>query len=64
MIASERLDDDPDWRLLEPGELLCVQDGKATSQQPFAPPAQLLTLDDMRGKEIPVDFEEGSKTGV
>ncbi|MCX4834569.1 class II glutamine amidotransferase [Streptomyces sp. NBC_01016] len=64
VIASERLDDDPDWRLLEPGELLCIQDGKATSQRPFAPPAQLLTLDDMRGKEIPVDFEEGSKTGV
>ncbi len=46
VIATERMDDDPGWRLLDPGELLRI-DGNlaATSNYPLPPrPARLLTL--------------------
>ena len=45
LIASERMDDDPRWRLLDSGELLHVNAdlGIATSN-PFAPPRHLLQL--------------------
>jgi predicted glutamine amidotransferase len=49
VIATERMDDDPAWRLLDPGELL--HDGpdlQLTSRTPFpANPSQLLTLNDL-----------------
>ncbi|MER6630751.1 class II glutamine amidotransferase [Streptomyces sp. NPDC000987] len=50
VVASERMDDNPDWRLLEPGELLHVGAGLRTSRHHVVPhaPAHPLTLDDLR----------------
>jgi glutamine amidotransferase len=50
IVASERLDDDPAWRLLESGELLHVgADLQITSQIALPdPPVHLLTLADLR----------------
>ena len=48
-IASEKMDDDPGWRLLDAGELLHV-DGELNVTSTAAidgPPAHLLTLDDL-----------------
>ncbi|TYK42831.1 class II glutamine amidotransferase [Actinomadura decatromicini] len=51
VLASERLDDDPGWRLLDPGELLVV-DGRATSSvRPFDAPAHPLTVADLSETE-------------
>jgi len=49
IVASERMDDDPGWRLLEPGELVHVRaDLSITSSHPLpAAPAHLLTLADL-----------------
>lgn len=49
IIASERMDDDPGWRLLDPGELLCVgPDLTVTSSTPFpAVPRHLLQESDL-----------------
>jgi glutamine amidotransferase len=49
VIASERMDDDPAWRLLEPGELLHVgPDLRADRSTPFPPePRHLLRLSDL-----------------
>lgn len=49
IIASERMDDDPGWRLLDPGELLHAgPDLKLDSSTPFpAEPRLLLTLNDL-----------------
>jgi glutamine amidotransferase len=49
VIASEPMDDDPGWRLLESGELLHVDAGlRVSSRQVLdAPPKQLLTLADL-----------------
>jgi glutamine amidotransferase len=49
VIASERMDDDPGWRLLDPGELLHVgPDLALTSSAPFpAGPRYRLTLNDL-----------------
>ncbi|MFF2191832.1 hypothetical protein [Streptomyces sp. NPDC058157] len=58
VVASERLDADPDWRLLDPGELLVIADGKAVSHHPFDLPAHHLTLDDLRGVEVGADFRD------
>ena len=49
VIASERMDDDPDWRLLESGELLHV-DGElgVSSERILArPPKRQLSLEDL-----------------
>ncbi|WP_067488048.1 class II glutamine amidotransferase [Actinomadura hibisca] len=51
VIASERMDDNPDWRLMEPGELLVVDGLTATSSFPFDPPAHQLTTEDLSAKE-------------
>ncbi|MCQ4081717.1 class II glutamine amidotransferase [Streptomyces sp. RB6PN25] len=50
VVASERLDDNPHWRLLRSGELLHAGPGpRVTSRVALPePPAQLLTLDDLR----------------
>lgn len=50
VIASERMDDNPDWRLMEPGELLHVEPGLHTTSRMVLhdPPAHLLTLSDLR----------------
>ncbi|MFG2005996.1 class II glutamine amidotransferase [Spirillospora sp. NPDC048911] len=47
VIASEPMSDDPDWRLLEPGELLIVDGLNATSQFPFDDPAHPLRTEDL-----------------
>ncbi len=49
IIASERMDDDPGWRLLEPGELLHVSSTlEIGSSAPFPPePAHLLRVSDL-----------------
>jgi len=50
VIASERMDDHPDWRLMEPGELLHVGPGLHTTHRVVLPdpPAHQLTLADLR----------------
>ncbi|MFS4104717.1 class II glutamine amidotransferase [Streptomyces sp. PD-S100-1] len=50
VVASERMDDHPGWRLLEPGELLHVGPGpKAAGRVVLTePPVHRLTLDDLR----------------
>jgi predicted glutamine amidotransferase len=49
IVATERMDGDPGWRLLEPGELVHIDSGlRIRSSQPFAPePAHLLALADL-----------------
>jgi predicted glutamine amidotransferase len=49
VLASERMDDDPDWRLLESGELLQVgaQLGVSSTRILERPPKRLLTLDEL-----------------
>jgi predicted glutamine amidotransferase len=49
VVASEPMDEHPDWRLLEPGELLHVApDLRCTSTTPIGdPPAHQLTLTDL-----------------
>ncbi|WP_173100717.1 class II glutamine amidotransferase [Actinomadura verrucosospora] len=47
VLASERMDDAPGWRLLDPGELLVVDGREAASQYPFDPPAHRITRDDL-----------------
>ena len=50
VVASERLDDSPHWRLLAPGELLHVGPGREVSSRVIlsGPPAHALTLADLR----------------
>jgi glutamine amidotransferase len=52
VIASERMDEDPGWRLLAPGELLHVDgDLNVFATTPFdRPPAHQLSLEDLTGK--------------
>jgi len=49
IIASERMDDDPGWRLLDPGELLHVHSGLTVdSSAPFPPaPRHLVRLSEL-----------------
>ena len=49
VVATEKMDDDPGWRLLEPGELLHVPaDLECVSRSIIdRPPARLLTLQDL-----------------
>ena len=48
VIASEPMDDDPAWRLMDSGELLhLTADGAITSERPFGPLAQPLALEDL-----------------
>ncbi|MFJ4515636.1 class II glutamine amidotransferase [Streptomyces sp. NPDC088816] len=50
VVASERMDENPGWRLLEAGELLHVDSGLSTTGRLVLPepPAHLLTLDELR----------------
>ena len=50
IIASERMDEDPGWRLLEPGELIHVDTGPAVESAIVldGPPARQLTLEDLQ----------------
>jgi glutamine amidotransferase len=48
VIASEPMDDDPAWRLMDSGELLhLTADGELRSERPFGPLAQPLALEDL-----------------
>ena len=48
VIASEPMDDDPAWRLMDSGELLhLAADGTVTSERPFGPLARPLALEDL-----------------
>jgi glutamine amidotransferase len=49
VIASERMDADPGWRMLESGELVHVDHNLRVSAQRIldGPPAQPLTLEDL-----------------
>ena len=48
VIASEPMDDDPAWRLMDSGELLhLTTDGAITSERPFGALAQPLALEDL-----------------
>ncbi|MEU0598624.1 class II glutamine amidotransferase [Streptomyces sp. NPDC006393] len=50
VVASERMDDNPDWRLMEPGELIAVGADLRTTHRVVLPdpPAHQLALDDLR----------------
>ncbi|MEV0123755.1 class II glutamine amidotransferase [Streptomyces sp. NPDC050703] len=50
VVASERIDDNPHWRLMDPGELLHVGPGPHTTRRAILPdpPSHQLTLDDLR----------------
>jgi glutamine amidotransferase len=63
VIASERMDDDAGWRLLEPGELVHVDgDLNVTSTTPVdRPPAHQLSLEDLTGKAA---SSQAEKTAV
>ncbi|MFJ8311717.1 MULTISPECIES: class II glutamine amidotransferase [unclassified Streptomyces] len=52
VVASERMDDHPEWRLMEPGELLHVTpDGRADRRLALPdPPAHPLRLSDMSAR--------------
>lgn len=51
VLASERLDNEPGWRLLDPGELLMLDGTEASSMFPFDAPAHPLTAADLSGAE-------------
>ncbi|SNT45582.1 glutamine amidotransferase [Actinomadura meyerae] len=51
VLASEPMDDDPGWRLLEPGELLVVDGLAEESLFPFAPPRHPLRRADLSLRE-------------
>jgi predicted glutamine amidotransferase len=52
IVASERLDEDPGWSELEPGELVCVPATLAVRRRRIldGPPARQLTLADLQGR--------------
>ncbi|MBA9004788.1 MULTISPECIES: class II glutamine amidotransferase [Thermomonospora] len=51
VVASEPMDDDPGWRLLEPGELLVIDGLKEESLFPFDRPRHQLTEADLTAAE-------------
>ena len=52
VIASEAMDEDPDWRMIEPGELVRVGPDLRVERELILPdpPAHALTLDDLEGR--------------
>lgn len=48
VVASEPMDDDPAWRLMDSGELLHLgADATVTSERPFGPLAHALSIEDL-----------------
>jgi glutamine amidotransferase len=48
IVASERMDDDPGWRLVRPGELLHVDaELRVTSHTPFRQPRRLIRIEQL-----------------
>src|SRR5262249_29703240 len=63
VIASERMDEDPGWRLLEPGELLHADgDLNVTSAHIDRQPAHQLSLEDLTGKAATSQTEKRMAT--
>lgn len=52
VVASERMDDDPDWRPLAPGELLIIDGLEATSLFPLDEPKRRLREADLSLREV------------
>jgi glutamine amidotransferase len=52
VVATERMDEDPGWRPLAPGELVHVAPGQVVTSRTgvLPPPAHLLTLDDLHAR--------------
>ena len=65
IIASERMDDDPGWRLLDPGELVHVSaDLSIATSSPFpATPAHLLRLADLEPGAAAAQHPEDARPG-
>ncbi len=65
IIASERMDDDPGWRLLAPGELVHVSaDLSIATSSPFpATPAHLLRLADLEPSAAAAQHPEDARPG-
>ena len=65
IIASERMDDDPGWRLLAPGELVHVSaDLSIATSSPFpATPAHLLRLADLDPSVAAAQHPEDARPG-
>jgi hypothetical protein len=61
IFASERMDEDPDWRNLEPGELVRVdRDLRVTRRIAIDhPPAQQLRLEDLLPKAAASQLHAG-----
>lgn len=52
LVASERMDDDPGWRLLDPGELIHVgRDLRIDRTRDLPAPSKLLSVDDLSADE-------------
>jgi predicted glutamine amidotransferase len=66
VVASERMDEDPGWRLLQPGELVRVgPDHSVTSQIVLdGPPARLLTLADLHPQAAASQASGGSPSAA
>jgi hypothetical protein len=65
IIASERMDEDPGWQLLEPGELLHVHSGLTVdSTAPFPPvPCHLLQLSELDAATAASQHPEAAPAG-
>jgi predicted glutamine amidotransferase len=65
IIASERMDEDPGWRLLDPGELLHVHPGLTVdSTAPFPPaPRHLLRLSELDAAAAASQHPEAAPAG-
>jgi len=50
-VVRREFDDDPDWRLLAPGELLVADGVKCSSLFPFDEPAKPLRMQDLTSNE-------------
>jgi glutamine amidotransferase len=51
VVASEPMDDEPGWRLLDPGELLVIDGLSQESHFPLDPPRRRLTRRDLSAQE-------------
>jgi predicted glutamine amidotransferase len=63
VVASERMDENPDWRLLSPGELLHVGGDLGVDSEVVLgqPPAHLLTLADLSPRAAASQHPAGSE---
>jgi glutamine amidotransferase len=65
VIASERMDEHPEWRMLDPGELLHVgRDLRCTSELLAARPAHQLTLEDLDARAAASQRAEHETAGA